>query len=75
MSDQGNSNNDDYGDEDDFQDDGSDVEILTDEEEEGGIGGAEPSKKMGKKVPDEDRITSRFMTKYERARILGTRAL
>lgn len=76
MSDQGNSNNDDYGDEDDFQDDGSDVEILTDEEEEGGgIGGAEPSKKMGKKVADEDRITSRFMTKYERARILGTRAL
>ena len=28
-----------------------------------------------RKVPDEDRITSRFMTKYERARILGSRAL
>lgn len=26
-------------------------------------------------MADEDRITSRFMTKYERARILGTRAL
>ncbi len=28
-----------------------------------------------KRVPDSERITSRFMTKYERARILGTRAL
>lgn len=27
------------------------------------------------KVPDAERITSRFMTKYERARILGSRAL
>ena len=26
-------------------------------------------------MADEDRITSKFMTKYERARILGTRAL
>merc|ERR1711991_811568 len=29
----------------------------------------------GRAVPKEQRITSRFMTKYERARILGTRAL
>ncbi len=29
----------------------------------------------GNAVPKEQRITSRFMTKYERARILGTRAL
>ena len=28
-----------------------------------------------KAVPKDQRITSRFMTKYERARILGTRAL
>ena len=28
-----------------------------------------------KAVPRDQRITSRFMTKYERARILGTRAL
>ena len=28
-----------------------------------------------KKVPDSERITSKFMTKYERARILGSRAL
>ena len=26
-------------------------------------------------MSEEDRITSKFMTKYERARILGTRAL
>lgn len=28
-----------------------------------------------KKIPDEDRNTTPYMTKYERARILGTRAL
>jgi DNA-directed RNA polymerase I, II, and III subunit RPABC2 len=28
-----------------------------------------------KRVPDDERITSKFMTKYERARVLGTRAL
>lgn len=73
MSDAGNSHNDeDYGDEDDQDYDGSEIELLDEEENETG---AEPTKKMGKRVPDEDRITSRFMTKYERARILGTRAL
>jgi hypothetical protein len=28
-----------------------------------------------KKIPNDKRITTPFMTKYERARILGTRAL
>ena len=28
-----------------------------------------------KRVPDDQRITSSFMTKYEKARVLGTRAL
>ena len=28
-----------------------------------------------KKIPDEERTTTPYMTKYERARILGTRAL
>jgi DNA-directed RNA polymerase I, II, and III subunit RPABC2 len=28
-----------------------------------------------KKVPDEERTTTPYMTKYERARVLGTRAL
>lgn len=32
-------------------------------------------KTTSKAVPRDQRITSRFMTKYERARILGTRAL
>lgn len=32
-------------------------------------------KKKRTKIPDSERITSRFMTKYEKARILGTRAL
>lgn len=26
-------------------------------------------------VPPEERVTTRYMTKYERARVLGTRAL
>eukprot|EP00793_Prasinoderma_coloniale_P000994 PRCOL_00007084-RA len=39
------------------------IEIVT-----GGGGG-------GGAVPPEKRITTRFMTKYERARVLGTRAL
>ncbi|CAD6195268.1 unnamed protein product [Caenorhabditis auriculariae] len=29
----------------------------------------------GKAVPAQDRVTTTFMTKYERARVLGTRAL
>ncbi|CBY11850.1 unnamed protein product [Oikopleura dioica] len=43
---------------------GGDAVITTGEEVEG-----------GKAVSKEDRITTPFMTKYERARILGTRAL
>lgn len=34
-----------------------------------------PSKPVDKKVKPEDRTTTPYMTKYERARILGTRAL
>ena len=30
---------------------------------------------VGKKKPNKERITSSFMTKYEKARVLGTRAL
>ena len=40
------------------------------------VGIGEPdSARVGKKIPKEERTTSRFMTKYERARILGVRAL
>ena len=31
--------------------------------------------KTDKKIPDEKRTTTPYMTKYERARVLGTRAL
>ena len=66
----------DGGDIDDIDDSeyGSEVDIIDEEEqaqadELGGI------RKGQVKVADEERITSRFMTKYERARILGSRAL
>ena len=64
---------------DDFDDECDDVDVIDDElnEEEkqehgDGTGGI---RRGLRKVPDEQRITSRFMTKYERARILGSRAL
>lgn len=60
--------NDDYGDE-----NGSDIDIVEEEEE---AGDEEIGTRRGvRKVPDSERITSNFMTKYERARILGSRAL
>ena len=34
-----------------------------------------PDRNLKKKCNPEDRITPKFMTKYERARIIGTRAL
>ncbi|EXJ87100.1 DNA-directed RNA polymerase I, II, and III subunit RPABC2 [Capronia epimyces CBS 606.96] len=34
-----------------------------------------PSSDADKKIPDEKRTTTPYMTKYERARVLGTRAL
>ena len=39
-----------------------------------GAGAAAPSGK-GKAVEPSQRVTTRYMTKYERARLLGTRAL
>lgn len=60
-------------------DDGDEVEIITDNEEseidENHQGVSTHEKKKKVRIPDADRITSRFMTKYEKARILGTRAL
>jgi DNA-directed RNA polymerase I, II, and III subunit RPABC2 len=74
MSDRDNSfadgaDNDDYGDE----DAGSEIDIVDEEEEaaEEELG----TRRGVRKVPDHERITSNFMTKYERARILGSRAL
>lgn len=39
------------------------------------IGGEDVAMKDGEHPPDKPRKTTRYMTKYERARVLGTRAL
>jgi DNA-directed RNA polymerase I, II, and III subunit RPABC2 len=39
------------------------------------LGAREGGEKRGKAVPKDQRTTTPYMTKYERARILGTRAL
>jgi len=68
----------DFNDEDD-EDVDDEVDIIEDElnEEEKQEDGNELGgiRRGVRKVPDAERITSRFMTKYERARILGSRAL
>ena len=54
------------------------VEIITDDSdanEENDQQNGHERKKKREKIPDNERITSRFMTKYEKARILGARAL
>ena len=76
MSDQHSAGEDVYsGDEmDDLSYNTDEVEIVDEEDQEGGQEHAMGRRGI-KKVAEEDRITSKFMTKYERARILGTRAL
>lgn len=49
----------------DEEPDDDEVEILPDEQ----------ASSRGKKIPDSDWTSVPFLTKYERARILGTRAL
>jgi DNA-directed RNA polymerase I, II, and III subunit RPABC2 len=36
---------------------------------------AAPAQQQGERQPNKVRITTRYLTKYERARVLGTRAL
>ena len=70
----GGDNESNFEDDDDY---GSDVDIM-DEDQEGEFNedGEDGGIRRGnKKVLEADRITSKFMTKYERARILGSRAL
>jgi hypothetical protein len=64
----------DYGGE---SDEGDDVEIVEEEEvsSEDEKDDIITGSRGTKRIPDHERITSRFMTKYEKARILGTRAL
>ena len=83
MSDKGSES---YGGEDagDFDDDSQfdeEIEIREDadgeemEDEDGFLNKGRGGKKGFTKTQDSERITSSFLTKYERARILGTRAL
>ena len=67
----------DFDDEDDENEEDDDMEIV-DPEDEGNKEDEDDQygiRRGQRKVPDAERITSRFMTKYERARILGSRAL
>jgi len=51
------------------------VQDILEEEEEAEAQEGEVTRVDKKRVPDAERITSSFMTKYEKARVLGTRAL
>lgn len=53
-----------------------DFETMNDYDEETGLKSTVLTRQTGgKQVPDAERKTTVFMTKYERARVLGTRAL
>ncbi|XP_063224345.1 DNA-directed RNA polymerases I, II, and III subunit RPABC2 isoform X2 [Bacillus rossius redtenbacheri] len=61
---------------DDVEEDENMEELDAQEEEEGGEGlELVAPGEAGGGVPKAKRITTRYMTKYERARVLGTRAL
>jgi len=64
---------------DDEEDEGMDVDgdniIASGDRSSGGLNTREGGGKRGKAVPKDQRTTTPYMTKYERARILGTRAL
>lgn len=66
--------------EEEVPDEDIDEEIPAEDLYEGGIDTAEDETKLqvldeSHKQPNAKRITTRYMTKYERARVLGTRAL
>ena len=66
-------NESDFADDDDY---GSECDIVDDDQEDNFGENEDVGGRRGhKRVPEADRITSKFMTKYERARILGSRAL
>ncbi|CAG9800408.1 unnamed protein product [Chironomus riparius] len=61
---------------DDYVDDDVDDELEDIQEEEGdNIEIVMAGQQAGGSVPRSKRITTKYMTKYERARVLGTRAL
>ena len=55
--------------------DGDNIIASGDRSSGGGLNAREGGGKRGKAVPKDQRTTTPYMTKYERARILGTRAL
>ena len=60
------------------EDEGMDVDgdnIIASGDRSSQLGAQEGGGKRGKAVPKDQRTTTPYMTKYERARILGTRAL
>eukprot|EP00899_Mesostigma_viride_P007459 jgi/Mesvir1/16714/Mv15105-RA.1 len=72
--------NEDIEDVDGLDDVDPDPELEREDDEEGGeagVNGGEggPRRGMPGPVPKEERVTSQYITKYERARVLGTRAL
>lgn len=67
---------DDGGDEFDDVDEDAEIEDIIDENEEDGENiDILAASEAGGGVQRENRITTQYMTKYERARVLGTRAL
>jgi DNA-directed RNA polymerases I, II, and III subunit RPABC2 len=51
------------------------VAVGGDPNHSGGGNAPKPQTEADKKIPDDKRTTTPYMTKYERARVLGTRAL
>lgn len=62
---------------DDYNDDDvdEDMDEMNQEDEGDNIELVMPGHQAGGSVPKSKRITTKYMTKYERARVLGTRAL
>jgi DNA-directed RNA polymerase I, II, and III subunit RPABC2 len=58
-----------------FDDEMQEKEEADEETKEEGFAVVGGDQSTGAAVPAEERITTPYMTKYERARVLGTRAL
>ena len=63
------------GEQDPGQPNGADGYAGGDQEMADSQGAVAPPQQQGERQPNKVRITTRYLTKYERARILGTRAL
>ena len=76
-----NNDDDDDNDDDDMQDDEDALDVTGEREDVGGGGGAGDTvvgigdESAGPATAPSERITTKYLTKYERARVLGTRAL